>query len=518
MSKLLTIFLLLPFLLKANDPLTYTIKPITIDGRPRLQVTVSFDGDLKGTSFLAYQDNQFGEPNQLDFLNIPMQLPGVKLSKEPDSNRLVVRHAPGARVQVVYEVLDLLEASKKPFHLYCCNMPIIDTGYFHVQTGHLLAVPSHYWSGPEAVETVTLHWEKFPANWMLQNSFGPDNDQTIRLTSKQFETGVFVGGDFRRHRFEVQGSPVYFVTRGKWNSFSDDTLTQLLRRTVEGHRAFWKDYTDTIYTVTFLPVEGAPYSEKDHFVSTGGSGLTNSFMSYATNNAGVQYDRIRYIYVHELMHRWIGTKIENAKEEQQYWFSEGFTEYYTLKNSLRYGFISAEEFIRELNDDFATPHYASPKRLMPNDSLNYQNFWNGGKEWEKLPYRRGCLYAFYLDNLIRESSKGDKSLDDFMRQLLTDITANPNQKLDHPFFLKTLQPFLGKGAKKDFKRFIEAGELINFQKTLLPAGLTVEVRDVTMRYGTSPENITSTVVYKNSPVFKRAANVSFEAIRVALLR
>jgi predicted metalloprotease with PDZ domain len=516
--KQLVLLLFFPAILCAAEPLSFSIKPMTVNEKPVLQVTVVFDGAEKGISYLNYKNDQFGEPNQMAFLNLPTQLPGITVSKEPASDRLVVRHTPNARVTVTYEVRDLQEEAKQGFYQYCCYKPIIHSDYFQVQSGHLLAAPSHYWDSPNDVLPVKLTWEKFPANWTIHNSFGPDTQQNVALTNKQFGSAVFVGGDFRRFKFDVKGQPIYFLTRGKWDHFKDDSLTSLLRRTIEGHRAFWQDFSDSIYTVTFLPINDAPYSDRNYSVSLGGSGLTNSFMSFATDNPGVQYNSIRYIYVHELMHRWIGDKIENANEEKQYWFSEGFTEYFTLKNSLRYGFIDAEEFIRELNDNFAIQHYSSPKRTMPNDSMTYENFWNGGKNWEKLPYRRGCLYAFYLDNLIREKSGGSKNLDVFMRELLRLVSAKPTQKLDHPFFLKTLSTFLGKSCKKDFKRFIEKGELIDFQKTVLPLGLNLNVRDVTMRYGPNPETITSTEVYKNVPVFSRDPNVSWKDIQNALLR
>ena len=494
---------LLPLFLRAGEPLTYTIQPVELGNKPRLQVTVSFDGAASGISYLRFASNQFGEPNQMEYIRLSQQKPGVTATKEPDSNRIAVRHAPGARVKVVYEILDLQEANRKPFYKYCCNMPIIHPNYFHVQVGHLLLPPGHYWPDDKAVMPVQLHWEGFPADWMLHNSFGPDKHQLVRLQKGQFESAVFVGGDFRRHKFDVNGSPVYFLTRGHWNNFSDDTLVQLLHKIVEGHRAFWNDYSDSIYTITFLPVEGAPFNETEHFSCTGGSGLTNSFMSYATDNAGAPYQSIRYVYVHELMHRWIGGKIENAKEERQYWFSEGFTEYFTLKNSLKYGLITGKEFLQELNNNFVLPHYSSPVGIMPNDSLNYEKFWNGGQEWEKLPYQRGCLYAFYLDNQIREKTHGRKNLDDFMRHLLKAIEAKPGQKLDHAFFLKNLKPYLGKKAVADFKRYIENGERIDFQKVKLPLGLVANVEDVTMQFGSDPEHIDSTKTFKNIPVFRR---------------
>ncbi|MDX1910058.1 MAG: hypothetical protein SFV22_01165 [Saprospiraceae bacterium] len=499
-------------LLNAANPLSYTIRPVGL----RLQVTVEFDGTAQGVTWLDYQDNQFGEPNQMAHIVFPAQEAGVSVNKEPDSNRFVVRHLPGKRVRVVYEVLDL-QAKGQFFYQYCCYKPIIRDTYFQVQTGHFLATPADYWTDPEDKKTVEIRWEGFPADWVLHNSFGPGNYQRVTLTNSAFSVAVFAGGDFRRFEFRVKNQPVYLLTRGEWTQFTDDTLRGLLQRTVEGHRHFWQDFSDTIYTVTFLPINDAPWSDTSRSVSVGGSGLTNSFMSFATNNPGVDFNLIRYIWVHELMHHWIGVKIQNAAEEKQYWFSEGFTEYFTMKNSLRYGLISVDDFVKELNS-FSAEHYSSPVRNMPNDSLDYDRFWNGGKEWEKLPYRRGCLYAFYLDNLLREKSKGEKNLDQFMRLLLANVKQHPDQKLDHAFFMKTLRTFAGKGAVKGFQAYIERGELINYEKTRLPKGLGVTVKDLKRTFGPSPDIITKTEILKDIPVFGRIPGVSDAELKEALLR
>lgn len=516
MQKLLFFLIFCPLVLRAGEPLTFTINPIWVEREMRLQVAVSFDGSAEGITYLAYQDNQFGESGQMHFVNLREQDPTVSVVKEPENDRLVVRHLPGKRVRVLYEIVDL-QGDNEPFYEYCCFRPMLQRNYFQVQAGHLLMAPQDYWNEPDDRQTVRLHWEYFPDEWVLHNSFGPDKTQTALLSDSEFSMGVFVGGDFRRFRFEVKNQPVYLLTRGNWSRFSDDTLLHLLRRTVEGHRAFWNDFEDSIYTVTFLPIDDADWTETWKFTSAGGSGLTNSFMSFATDNPGVNFDLIRYLWVHELMHHWIGTKIQNANEEQQYWFSEGFTEYFTLKNSLRYGLIDTDRFLEGLNN-FASEHYSSPTRNMPNDSLNYERFWTGGKDWEKLPYRRGCLYAFYLDNLIRERSGGEKNLDQFMRDILAETRKNPNQKLDHVFFKKMLQPYGVKVSAVTFDRFIERGKTINFRKTKLPAGLEVRVKDVTMRSGPSPDIITKTEVLKNIPVFTPKPGTDKETLRKALLK
>jgi predicted metalloprotease with PDZ domain len=515
--KHLLFLLLFPSLLFAQEPLTYTIHPVfPKSGGLRLSVEISFQGTVTGQTYLNYQNNQFGEPNQMDFILFPAQDPGVEVEKQPDSNRFLVKHLPGKRVRVRYEVLDL-QGATEAFYQYCCYKPILHQEYFHIQPGHLLATPEGYWTDPEDRQPVQFRWEGFPENWTLHNSFGPDRSQTATLTNSQFSVAVFVGGDFRRFSFKVKNQPVYLLTRGSWTQFSDDTLQNLLQRTVEGHRAFWNDYSDTIYTVSFLPIDDAPWTETSKSVSVGGSGLTNSFMSFATNNPGVKYDLIRYVWVHELMHHWIGVHIQNAEEEKQYWFSEGFTEYFTLKNSLRYGLISTEQFLTDLNT-FSSEHYSSSKRQMPNDSMNYERFWNGGKEWEKLPYRRGCLFAFYLDNLLREKSKGASNLDQMMREILAITRKNPDQKLDHRFFRSMVRKYGGKKAEKNFVRFIEKGELIDFTKSKLPEGMEVTIRDLTMNFGPSPDVITRTEVLKDIPVFRMKNGATEDAVKAAVLK
>jgi hypothetical protein len=145
MQKLLLLLAFLPFTLIGNEPLTFTISPVHgPNWEPRLQVIVAFDGSPQGITYLAFQNNQFGEPDQMDFIDITQQNWKVSVTKEPDSNRFVVHHRPGQRVEVIYEVLDLQDSSQL-FYQYCCYKPIIRADYFHVQSGHLLAAPEGFW-------------------------------------------------------------------------------------------------------------------------------------------------------------------------------------------------------------------------------------------------------------------------------------------------------------------------------------------------------------------------------------
>jgi predicted metalloprotease with PDZ domain len=164
------------------------------------------------------------------------------------------------------------------------------------------------------------------------------------------------------------------------------------------------------------------------------------------------------------------------------------------------------------------PHYVNPNRAMPNDSINYRNFWSGNKNWEKLPYYRGCLYAFYLDNQLRATTNGRVNLDAVMLDILQKIRANPLQKLDHPFFKSVIEPHVGKKGIADFEQFIERGVPIRFKKTPLPEGIEYDQKDITFSSGPSKEVVTKREKFKDIPVFLRKKAISDEVLKAAILK
>jgi predicted metalloprotease with PDZ domain len=503
--------------LRAQD-LRFTIIPQMVGADKGLHVTLDFVGEADGETWLYYSDNQFGEPNQFQFLEVLYRNAQII----PDSNRIIIKHKPNERVQFRYKVMDK-QAASEPFYKYCCYKPMVHDTFFHVQSGHLLVYPEEMWPDNKARRRVVFEWENLPKAqiqnevFAIHSSFGAGSHQGGYLTQSEMSYGVFVGGDFRTHQFDVQGKPVYFLTRGKWSQFTDDTLVTILKRTFEGHRALWRDFSDTIYTVTFIPVDDAPWSSKNRVYSVGGSGLTNSFLSYATNNEGSTLGPIRYVYVHELMHRWIGTRIENAHEEQEYWFSEGFTDYFTYKTMLKYDLITLDDWLKEFNSQVLNPHYMSIIKARPNIDLNYEKFWNGGKEWEKLPYRRGAIYAFYLDCAIRNKSKGTQNLEFVLRDLLAECSKSDEIKFDHALFLKALSPYLGKRTRSDFKQYIEKGKPIDLSRIKLPKGLGVKHSSGVISSGPSREVITEVRAYQNVPHLFKKMRVNDADLRAALI-
>src|SRR5690606_31285116 len=96
--------------------------------------------------------------------------------------------------------------------------------------------------------------------------------------------------------------------------------------------------------------------------------------------------------------------------------SEGFTDYYTYKNRLRSGNLTFDDWLKQFNEDIFRAHWENPMRNEPNYRIK-DDFWKS-RNIEKIPYRRGALFAFWLDNQIQLKSNGTRSLDDLMRDLL----------------------------------------------------------------------------------------------------
>jgi predicted metalloprotease with PDZ domain len=101
--------------------------------------------------------------------------------------------------------------------------------------------------------------------------------------------------------------------------------------------------------------------------------------------------------------------------------------------------------------------WLSPVATEPNERIR-RDFWKQ-RDVEDLPYHRGETVALVLDEEIRRLSGGDKSLDDFFRELLDDARrgekAETSRLLDRisrwtsPAFAESLRNTVTDGALPD---------------------------------------------------------------------
>lgn len=152
-------------------------------------------------------------------------------------------------------------------------------------------------------------------------------------------------------------------------------------------------------------------SRPNPYPGGGGAGLTNSFMlSYPEDTADLE--DIAITIIHEMSHKWIGGV--SGPPGGNAWFTEGMNVFYTRRVPIKYGLLSPEAFIEDVNNH-ARRYYTNAINDLPNDQIPYL-FWRDTRV-RTLPYDRGSMYFAGEDARIRDASNGERSMDDIFFQI-----------------------------------------------------------------------------------------------------
>lgn len=461
---------LLLFFLQGNlaaRAVQYTLSPVFNSQQTlfALRVQLEMVGDADGATQLQLPD-QFGPANHLyRCISRIRSLSGQPIAFSADSLSVIVQHPPGALIHLSYEVKQdvpapLMTAANS-------SRPFISGSNFQVIGAALFIIPL----APSDGYQVTFSWQQFPTNWMLHSSFGPEFQQQWSAPDVRWLESVFSGGaDWRRYQTAVQGKPVFLTILGKKWSFTDSLLVEALQTIVACQREFWNDFDIPSYTVTLLPID-----HPDQKVYYSGVGLSQSFATYATPE-GLQLSHLQHLFHHELMHHWIGGEIRNggaANDMQFAWFSEGFTEYFSWQNQLRCGFIDSTTFAHQITTRYFKALWQSPNAQQPNSWIA-DHFWDQ-PEARLLPYQRGFVMAFYLNQLIEQHSRGKRHLSDAMQKILAWYrTDNRTLIANHTMLLKILSTETGTNVELLYKKHILNGQLIPISNLNAPKGFLLK--------------------------------------------
>jgi predicted metalloprotease with PDZ domain len=380
-----------------------------------------------------------------------------------DSSVIILKHRPQQSLSFVYTLKNALKDSlpgKEPAYSI-----IIKPAYFNIPGHVLFAYPK---KDSALAANVKINWVNYPKGWSNINSFGNNYAvQTLpNIPMPLFVSSIWCGGDFRVYPFTVNQKPVYFAIRGKWK-FKDAAMQQMIQQTIAAQRAFWNDYNIRQYTVTLMPF----LTESENSYSYQGTGLTNSFATWATNNQQTSPSALTYLYNHELMHHWIGKIIENEQpEELQYWFSEGFTDYFTWRNMLESKFITQAQYNRSVDSVLAV-HYSDSLNESSNNSIK-EEFWTNNRI-QKLPYNRGRIFAYYLDALLKKQTHGQINLKKIMVEML-QLCRTQKKKFDSKLLIDLVRQFTNYDISKSIEKYITNGRFISMDEwnSVLPNGFS----------------------------------------------
>ena len=383
---------------------------------------------------------------------------GMRVEADTLNNRIMVHHPKSKRFTFTYRIKqDYTEPDYQTYY-----RPRIHNEFFHVLGQTLFMVPIEFatTANMNNLLDVQVKWVNFPEGFKIHNTFASQTtDQRMKtpLWDGLYHS-LFVGGDYRIYPFRHHEKPVYFAVRGNWlRGISDSFLLDHAQKAIRSQRDFWNDYGQDYFALTISPT----VSQNDSLYrgrSVAGTAVTNGFFVQATNNPFNDSEAFVYVLHHELMHHWIGGKIPTRHEELNYWFSEGFTDYYTYKNRLRIKDLSLEQWQILFNREVIQAHWTNPEKNIPNYHIK-DGFWES-RNVEKVPYRRGSIFAFWLDNQILLKSHYTRSLDDLMRELSV-VCSKENKRFDDELFLELSKKYLEDDIAYFFQKHVISGEDID---------------------------------------------------------
>ena len=167
---------------------------------------------------------------------------------------------------------------------------------------------------------------------------------------------------------------------------------------------------------------------------------------------------------HEVFHAW-----PIKFKEQEYWFSEGFTEYYSHVASARLGFTAESDFIKNL-ERVCEWYLAQQGEL---------SIREGGKDksaYDGLVYQGGSLIALALDVQIREQTQNQKSLDDVMKQMYREFGAT-GETYTMDDVVRIVNDIVSEDFEPFFNKYVSGIERLPFIEYFGGAGLEVHVEE-----------------------------------------
>jgi predicted metalloprotease with PDZ domain len=406
-SLILFAALLVSCILHAQAPVhhvTYSFRYDTSTAAPRLEVTVRFKGDASGKTLLQLPDAWASQKELYKAITkLEAVSPGLRIQKTHSASQRLLLHRAGAELVLRYI---LQQDWNQPFEYPMNYRAVLQKSWIQATGYSILAKPS--WPKEDRVQA-TLDWKGMPKGWAIANSFhAMSRSYTGSCSVADLDNSLYIGGDFRLYRRQVRGNAVYTAIRGSGWSFTDTALVSKAVRIIDGERNFWKDHRERYFLLSVVPFEGT------QGFNINGSALCHSFFMGMSRDSFAAAN-MQPLLAHEYMHRWIGGKLLlQGKEEEQYWFTEGFTEYYSFKIVERLGLITMPEFLSMLNKTLRD-YYLLPVRHALQKAAG-DSFWLA-RDYQRLPYVKGFAVALYFDALLQQQSGGQRSLDDILFSL-----------------------------------------------------------------------------------------------------
>lgn len=441
----------------------------------KLGVELKYSASQKDSTVFIFGDPDFG--GQTDIFkvikNIRSSGPEVVKIDEGD-RRITIYHNGAKKHRLTYEIDGSLPVDK-PTTASQTELfrPVITKGILTlVNKQFALAITD------EGNPLVSFSWRNYPENFAYFNSVQPSQTDPSEKLSTYYDNlsqnVYFVMGDnIAVKEYNVMDVPYYCVTtkEDKYGNDLQGSLSPFFENYFPSIHRFWNDTDFPFYFLSATALQNNQTA-----IGAGGFGMKNGFAMKLGKKFGTWE---KYVTAHETAHTWVGLKIVLGGDSFDHqWFGEGFNDYTTVINLANSKIYGKEDFLYYLNEEILKKHYQSEVKDAHNDSI-VTKYWTDYANYGRLPYRRGLIYAFYLDNQIRLAS-GEKFT---LRNMLLDLYAFRKAKKNDE--LLTVDDFINVGAayldKKELvgqiERHMIEGQPIDFNNVKLIAEFNIEINN-----------------------------------------
>jgi predicted metalloprotease with PDZ domain len=239
-------------------------------------------------------------------------------------------------------------------------------------------------------------------------------------------------GELALASFRARGVPHDIAIAG--NQRADTArLARDLKRLCEQHLRFFRDPAPMKRYLFLITAIGEGYGGLEHRASTALLCSRDDLPREGEKQASERYRTFLGLASHEYFHTWNVKRIKPAAfapydlDRENYtmllWAFEGMTSYYDDLALVRCGLIGTKDYLELLGRSITTYLRAPGRRKQSLAEASFDAWIKYYRPDENSPnvtvsyYGKGSLVALCLDLLIRDRTRGRKSLDDVMRAL-----------------------------------------------------------------------------------------------------
>jgi predicted metalloprotease with PDZ domain len=401
---------------------------------------------------------------------------GRRLRHEKNHASLWLVHTVGASsVKIEFEYLadqlDLNKSIVKPGYAV-----LNGSNFFFYIKGRTLDLPV----------SVTF---RLPPAWKIATGLSNTSDP-MTFTAESYDELIdcpVLAGEFDLVSLSLRGVPhrLAVAPKGTFTVTELETLARDYLKLVDAHRGMFGEMPYKHYLIihVFEGTQGV-FGALEH---------SNSYLGIQPQTPSMETVRNNLISLasHEYFHVFNVKRIRPAElwpyryEERNYtrllWFSEGVTDYYTMRGRLRAGFINEEQYLQEVGRVVTSVQEVEAAKYIPVEEASI-NVWMGGITGDRQPFRvdyysRGNVLGLLLDLSIRHHTKSKHSFDDVMRILYNNYYKK-NRGFKTSDLVAEINRLTGRDYQPFFDRHVGGTDPLPLDETFAYAGLRLEEQKI----------------------------------------